>query len=65
MNNPIKVWRELKGTYIRYIESGLPLSESYYNNERRMLYEEPEAICQPPIIELVPRYEETKTLTEV
>jgi len=65
MNNPIKVWRELKDTYIRYIESGLPLSESYYNKERRKLYDEPEAICQPPIIELVPRYEETKTLTEV
>lgn len=65
MNNPIKVWRELKDTYIRYIESGLPLSESYYNKERRKLYDEPEAICQPTIIELVPRYEETKTLTEV
>lgn len=65
MNNPIKVWRELKDTYIRYIESGLPLSENYYNKERRKLYDEPEAICQPPIIELVPRYEETKTLTEV
>lgn len=65
MNNPIKVWRELKDTYIRYIESGLPLSENYYNKERRKLYDEPEAICQPPIIEIVPRYEETKTLTEV
>jgi DEAD/DEAH box helicase domain-containing protein len=65
MNNPIKVWRELKDTYIRYIESGLPLSESYYNKERRKLYDEPEAICQPSIIELVPRYEETKTLTKV
>lgn len=65
MNNPIKVWRELKDTYIRYIESGLPLSENYYNKERRKLYDEPEAICQPPIIELVPRYEETKTISEV
>ena len=65
MNNPIKVWRELKDTYIRYIESGLPLSETYFNKERRKLYDEPEAICQPPIIELVPRYEETKSLTTV
>ena len=39
MNNPIKVWRELKGTYIRYIESGLPLSESYYNNERKEIFQ--------------------------
>ncbi len=64
MNNPIKIWRELKKIYLKYIDSGLPLSNEHLVKERRKLYQEPGVICQPPIIELVPKYEEVATLKE-
>jgi DEAD/DEAH box helicase domain-containing protein len=64
MNNPIKIWRELKEIYLKYIDSGLPLIEEKLAEERRKLYNELGAICQPPIIELVPRYEEVSSITE-
>ena len=65
MNNPIRVWRELKDIYLKYIDSGLPLIDKRYIQERRELYEEAGAICQPPIIELVPKYKEVASLSEV
>ncbi len=64
MNNPIKIWREIKETYLKYIDSGLPLNHPHYISERRDLYEQPGAICQPPIIEFVPLYKETLSLLE-
>lgn len=64
MNNPIKIWRELRNIYLKYIDSGLPLINKNLALERRRLYEQPGAICQPPIIELVPRYKEVATLPE-
>jgi len=65
MDNPIKIWRELKDIYLKYIDSGLPLSHDKLIQERRNLYEQGTAICQPPIIELVPSYEEIATLPDV
>jgi len=65
MDNPIKIWRELKNIYLKYIDSGLPLSHDKLIKERRNLYEQGTAICQPPIIELVSSYEEVATLSEV
>ena len=62
MNNPIKLWRELKEIYLKYIDSGLPLIDERYSAERRKLYDMPGAICQPPIIELVQKYKETSTI---
>lgn len=64
MNNPIKIWRDLKDIYLKYINSGLPLSDKHYVDERSKLYEQQGAICQPPIIELVPRYKEVATLKD-
>ncbi|MBA4411163.1 MAG: hypothetical protein C0397_17315 [Odoribacter sp.] len=63
MNNPIKIWRELKSIYLKYIDSGLPLSDDRLADERRKLFNEPGAICQPPIIELVSNYETKDDLT--
>lgn len=63
MNNPIKIWRELKSIYLKYIDSGLPLSDDRLAEERRALFNEPGAICQPPIIELVSNYETKDDLT--
>lgn len=64
MNNPIQIWKELRSIYLKYIDSGLPLNGKGYTKERRLLYEQSSAICQPSIIELVPRYEEVSTLKE-
>lgn len=64
MNNPIQIWRELKNIYLKYIDSGLPLIDKGYALERRELYNQQGAICQPPIIELVQRYKEVASLKE-
>ncbi|MEI9921114.1 MAG: DEAD/DEAH box helicase [Bacteroidota bacterium] len=64
MNNPIKIWKEIKDTYLKYIDSGLPLNNPQYARERRELYEQVGAICQPPIVEFVPTYKEVSTLHE-
>jgi DEAD/DEAH box helicase domain-containing protein len=64
MNNPIKIWKELKNVYLKYLDSGLPLIDERYIQERRKLYETSGAICQPPILELVPKYDEVMTLQD-
>jgi DEAD/DEAH box helicase domain-containing protein len=64
MNNPYKVWKELRDIYLKYIDSGLPLLEEKLITERRKILEHPGAICQPPIIEFVTKYPETKSLRQ-
>ncbi len=64
MKNPIKIWKDLKDIYLKYIDSGLPLLDDRLIHERRRLYDHPGAICQPPILELVPKYDEVMTLAE-
>lgn len=64
MNNPIKIFRELFNVYLKYINSGLPFSSEEYNEERNLLMKEDGTICQPPIIELVPKYHEKATLAQ-
>lgn len=64
MNNPIKIFNEIFDAYIKYINSGLPFSREEYNQERNALINEVGTICQPPIIEIVPKYHEKATLAE-
>lgn len=64
MNNPIKIFYEIFDAYIKYINSGLPFYREEYNQERNALIKEVGTICQPPIIELVPKYHEKATLAE-
>jgi Lhr-like helicase len=64
MKNPVKIWKELKEIYQKYIDSGFPLSEKVLSLERRHLLDHSAAICQPPIIEFVPKYNEDCTLLE-
>lgn len=56
MNDPIKIYEDLKETYLKYINSGIPFFEEHYNSERNELMSETGTICQPPIVELVPQY---------
>ncbi len=64
MNNPIKIFNEIFDAYIKYINSCLPFNREEYNQERNALIKEVGTICQPPIIEIVPKYHEKATLAE-
>lgn len=64
MNNPIKIFNEIFDAYFKYINSGLPFCRDEYNQERNALIKETGTICQPPIIEIVPKYHEKATLKE-
>lgn len=64
MNNPIEIYNDLLKVYLKYINSGLPFSHDEFNAERNVLLEQKGTICQPPIIELVPKYHEKATLEQ-
>ena len=64
MNNPINIFNEIQTAYLKYISSGLPLFQKEYSQERAELIKEAGTICQPPIIELVPKYHEQASLRD-
>ena len=64
MNDPIKIYKEIRSSYYKYIGSGLPFFREEYNCERNELINEDGTISQPPIIEIVPKYHEKATLRE-
>lgn len=64
MNDPIKIYNDIRNAYYKYIGSGLPFFREEYNLERNELIREPGTISQPPIIEIVPKYHEKATLKE-
>ncbi len=64
MNDPIKIYNEIRAAYYKYIGSGLPFFREEYNQERNELINEPGTISQPPIIEIVPKYHEKASLKE-
>ena len=64
MNNPIKIYNEIRDAYLKYINSGLPFFRNEYNLERNELLRSAGTISQPPIIELVPKYHEKASLKE-
>lgn len=64
MNDPIKMFDDIRNSYLKYISSGLPFFRKEYCQERDALMEEPGTICQPPIIELVAKYHEKASLRD-
>lgn len=64
MINPIKIGRTLKDVYLTYLDTGIPLREKCYFDERRKLYEEDGVIMQSPIIEIVNKYDGVETITD-
>ena len=64
MNDPIKIYNEIREAYLKYINSGLPFFRDEYNRERNELLRTAGTICQPPIIELVPKYHERASLRD-
>lgn len=63
MINPVKIGRSLKEIYLKYLDTGIPLREKCYVDERRKLYEEDGVIMQSPIIEIVNKYEGIETIS--
>lgn len=64
MNDPIKIFADIRNAYLKYISSGLPFFRKEYRQERDKLMEETGTICQPPIIELVTKYHEKASLMD-
>ena len=64
MNDPIKIYNEIREAYLKYINSGLTFFRDEYNLERNELLRTTGTICQPPIIELVPKYHERASLKD-
>ena len=64
MNDPIKIFSDIRHAYLKYISSGLPFFRKEYGQERDKLMEETGTICQPPIIELVTKYHEKASLKD-
>lgn len=64
MNDPIKIYNQIRNSYYKYIGSGLPFFREEYNQERNELIKESGTISQPPIIEIVPKYHEKATLRD-
>lgn len=64
MNDPIKIFSDIRHAYLKYISSGLPFFRKEYSLERDKLMEETGTICQPPIIELVTKFHEQATLKD-
>ncbi len=64
MTNAFEIWRELREVFLRYVDTGLPIRHKLLESERARLLKEKNAVSKLPIIELVPRYTEYKTLLE-
>ncbi len=65
MINPIKIGNELKNTYLKYLNTGIPLKYNSANKEREQLYNENDSIMQPTIIEFVKKYKGIKKISEI
>lgn len=64
MNDPIRIYSEIREAYLKYIDSGIPFFHKEYNKSRDELLEEDGTVSQPPIIELVQKYPEKASLRE-
>ncbi len=64
MNNPIMIYETLRTLYLKYINSGMPFFYKQYSKEREALLLSDGTMSQPPIIEIVPKYDEICTLKQ-
>lgn len=65
MNNPLEIWNQLKETYIKYINTSLPLIYPKIEAERNSLLKNGDLIAQYPSIEFTTKYSEYKSIDEV
>lgn len=64
--NLIKVYEKIKELYIKYLQTGLPISNSIIAEERKKLYKDINfnALWHEPYIEYIPKYIEYKNIIE-
>ncbi len=60
-----KLHKTIRDSYLKYINTGLALRYDSVAKERAALFEEPGVVSKSPIIELLPKYEEKETLSEL
>lgn len=56
MYDVLGLQHRLQQVYLKYIDSALPLRYRSLNTARREVLSQPEALCQPPLIESMPVY---------
>lgn len=56
MKNPIKIGKELEKKYLNYVNTTIPLGNEEYENRRRELLSQTDALFKSPIIELINKY---------
>src|SRR5947209_6317317 len=64
MSSPISIHESLRDLYLKYLDSAMPLRHEALNSERQELLRSEGSICQPPLIEPIPRYKETVNLAK-
>lgn len=64
--NLIKVYEKIKELYIKYLQTGLPISNSIIAEERKKIYKDINfnALWHEPYIEYIPKYIEYKNIIE-
>ncbi|PHI18550.1 hypothetical protein CEQ90_17525 [Lewinellaceae bacterium SD302] len=65
MNDPLAIHEESRRVYLKYLRTQFPFRYEELNEEREKLFSVPGAICQDPIIELVPSYKQVISLTDL
>ncbi len=60
-----KLHDKIRDSYLKYINTGLALRYDSVAIERATLFEEPGVVSKSPIIELLPKYEEKETLSDL
>ena len=65
MNAPLDIHNELRSVYLKYIQTQFPFRRRELTKERENLFAQPGAICQEPLLELVPNYRQEETLSEL
>ena len=61
-----KLYEKIKGLYIKYLQTGLPISNSIIAEERKNLFKNIKynALWHEPYIEYIPKYIEYKTIIQ-
>ncbi len=65
MIDAIKIGRELREEYLGYLDTGIKIRYQSARKERRVIFETPGVLMQPPFIEVTNKYTGNETLQEV
>lgn len=57
MQDPIGAFERIRELYISYLDTAFRIGDESVAEERRLLLRSPGALCTPPLVEPIPRYE--------